>query len=515
MDAPVDRLLSLVDQPAVDEPAQRPRDCRLVPVVHRQVRMLPVAEDPQPLKLFGHHPDEALRVGAAGSSHVGERHLPLPRAELAVDLQLDGQPMAVVSRHVRRVEPRHGPRLHDEVLQDLVERGAEVNLAVRVRRTVVQNEPRFARPGPRGCVRTDRSRPTRRSSPAPPPGDWPSWETSCEADSGCLSNPPYELWIVLRGPRRRESRGGCRTAYDCPSARQRWVSEFRGSGIRDAEAQGERGGEAAPRRNEGPVGRGLRSPRLSLRGFYRRRFTAGSGRTSTVNPPWLSLTSSSLTPRKRRPSAGIASGVVCVADSEDRHGPHAPDQRSGEHARHRAARIPAARRTRRAGRVAAVGAQLDLAAGVERDAVSLTHGDARCRSTAGLPAPGSVHRLPAVWMRTWPGAGGIGGCCPRAARACEVDAPHLVRREVAPAAVGIDGDSQRVRAADVVEVTGDDLSARKHHEVLASGNLIDLAVGEARAATEVDDGHVSRRHPSDGTADAQREPRPAHIHELA
>ena len=114
--------------------------------------MLPVAEDPEPLKLFGHHADEALRVGAAGSSHVGERHLPLPRAELAIDLQLDRQPMAVVSRHVRRVEPRHGPRLHDEVLQDLVERGAEVNLAVRVRRTVVQNEARPCPHGPRGCV---------------------------------------------------------------------------------------------------------------------------------------------------------------------------------------------------------------------------------------------------------------------------------------------------------------------------------------------------------------------------
>ena len=102
--------------------------------------MLPVAEDPEPLELLGHHADEALGVGAAGAAEVRDAHLALLRPELAIDLELDRQPVAVVARDVGRVEARHRPRLHDEVLEDLVERGAEVDLAVGVRRAVVQDE---------------------------------------------------------------------------------------------------------------------------------------------------------------------------------------------------------------------------------------------------------------------------------------------------------------------------------------------------------------------------------------
>jgi hypothetical protein len=45
----------------------------------------------------------------------------------------------------RRVEASHRPRLDDEVLQDLVERRAEVDLAVGVRRAVMKDEFRGAR----------------------------------------------------------------------------------------------------------------------------------------------------------------------------------------------------------------------------------------------------------------------------------------------------------------------------------------------------------------------------------
>ena len=86
------------------------------------------------------------RVRAARAAEVGHRHLALLRAELAIHLQLDREAMAVVARNVRRVEPGHRARLDDEILEDLVERGAEVDLAVRVRRAVVQHEFRRALP---------------------------------------------------------------------------------------------------------------------------------------------------------------------------------------------------------------------------------------------------------------------------------------------------------------------------------------------------------------------------------
>ena len=47
--------------------------------VHRQVRVIPVAEHHQPLELVGHHVDEALGVGAAGAAEVGHRHVALLR----------------------------------------------------------------------------------------------------------------------------------------------------------------------------------------------------------------------------------------------------------------------------------------------------------------------------------------------------------------------------------------------------------------------------------------------------
>ncbi len=65
-------------------------------------------------------------------------------AVLLLDLQLDRQAVAVPAGDVRRVVAVHRARLHDEVFQDLVDRVADVNLAVRVRRAVVQHEARPA-----------------------------------------------------------------------------------------------------------------------------------------------------------------------------------------------------------------------------------------------------------------------------------------------------------------------------------------------------------------------------------
>ena len=144
VDAPVHRLLAFVDEILRDEAAERARDRRLVLEVHRQVRRVPGAEDAEALELLAHRADEALRVRAARAAEIGDRHLTLLRTELAIDLQLDRQPVAVVADDVRRVEAGHRSRLDDELLQDLVHRRAHVDVAVGVRRAVVQHELRRA-----------------------------------------------------------------------------------------------------------------------------------------------------------------------------------------------------------------------------------------------------------------------------------------------------------------------------------------------------------------------------------
>ena len=144
VDAPVHRLLALVDQALLDELPEAARDRRLVLEVHRQVGRVPRGEDAEALELLGHRADVALGVGAAGAAEIRDRHPALLRAELAIDLQLDRQAVAVVADDVGGVEPGHRARFDDQLLQNLVERRAHVDVAVGVRRTVVQHELRRA-----------------------------------------------------------------------------------------------------------------------------------------------------------------------------------------------------------------------------------------------------------------------------------------------------------------------------------------------------------------------------------
>jgi hypothetical protein len=50
--------------------------------------------------------------------------------------------VAIPARHVGRIEAGERARLDDDVLQDLVDRGADMDVAVRIRRAVVQHEAR-------------------------------------------------------------------------------------------------------------------------------------------------------------------------------------------------------------------------------------------------------------------------------------------------------------------------------------------------------------------------------------
>ena len=87
------------------------------------------------------HP--VLRVGAAfGAEGLGV-DLVLVLALLAVfflDLPFDRKPVAVPARNVRRVTPKQRLRADDHVFQHVVERVADVHVAVRVGRAIVKDE---------------------------------------------------------------------------------------------------------------------------------------------------------------------------------------------------------------------------------------------------------------------------------------------------------------------------------------------------------------------------------------
>ena len=156
----MNRLSPVIDRSRAEELAERFDDHRFVLAVDRSVDRLavgallallglvegPVPENAEAPELLPLDPDEPLRVLPAAPALL-ERWEPRPGvAQIEIDAVLDRQTVAVPSRHVGNVESHHHAGLHDEVLQDLVERLAEMDVVVGVGRPVVQDEDRPAAP---------------------------------------------------------------------------------------------------------------------------------------------------------------------------------------------------------------------------------------------------------------------------------------------------------------------------------------------------------------------------------
>src|SRR5690606_21699312 len=89
--------------------------------------------------------DLRLRVLAALLPELDRIELHPDLAVLLLDRDLDRQAVAVPARHVGRVEAREVLRLDDDVLEDLVDRMAQVDRAIGIRWSVVQHEQRPSR----------------------------------------------------------------------------------------------------------------------------------------------------------------------------------------------------------------------------------------------------------------------------------------------------------------------------------------------------------------------------------
>src|SRR5262249_61326304 len=81
--------------------------------------------------------------GAALAAEFDDRHRVLVLAlgaVLLLDLPLDRQPMAVPARHVIRIVAEHLLASRHHVLEDLVERMADMDVTVGVARAVAEDE---------------------------------------------------------------------------------------------------------------------------------------------------------------------------------------------------------------------------------------------------------------------------------------------------------------------------------------------------------------------------------------
>ena len=151
---PHDRLRAAVELVGHRETHDLAGDLRLRRESHGRIGMLPVAFDAEALELLALHVDPFLGEGAALAAELDDRHRVLVLAASAIgllDLPLDRQAVAVPAGHVVGILAEHPLRAHDEVLEDLVEGVADMDVAVGVGRAVVQDEarpplPRLAQP---------------------------------------------------------------------------------------------------------------------------------------------------------------------------------------------------------------------------------------------------------------------------------------------------------------------------------------------------------------------------------
>jgi len=137
---PVHRLGTLVQMTRLHDAPQGADDVRFLLEVHGEIGILPVAQHQQPLEIGLLFFNLAAGIVTAGLAELCGAHF-LPRlAHLFLHLQLDGQAMAIPTGHVRGVVAVQSTALDDNVLEHLVHRMADVDVAIGIGRAVVENE---------------------------------------------------------------------------------------------------------------------------------------------------------------------------------------------------------------------------------------------------------------------------------------------------------------------------------------------------------------------------------------
>src|SRR5437867_7971089 len=112
IDAPIDRLAAAIDVTLLHEIEKGACDGGLVFRTHCQIGIVPPPENPEPLEISLVLLDVARGELPAELSKLRGRHLPFS-TQLFFHLRLNREPMAIPSRHVRSVMPRHALGLDD------------------------------------------------------------------------------------------------------------------------------------------------------------------------------------------------------------------------------------------------------------------------------------------------------------------------------------------------------------------------------------------------------------------
>ena len=142
---PHDRLGTAIQLAALGKLQQFRNNGRFRLEIHGEIRLFPIRADAQPLQLFALHVHPMLGIGAAFGAEFHRRHIVLVQLFRAIGffhLPFDGQAVAIPTGDIGRILAQQRLRAHHRILQDMVERVADVHVAVGIGRAIMENELR-------------------------------------------------------------------------------------------------------------------------------------------------------------------------------------------------------------------------------------------------------------------------------------------------------------------------------------------------------------------------------------
>ena len=139
---PVHGLQTAIDIAFFEDFTERANFVGFIGKVHGLVRIVPFAQNAQAHEVNFLAFDLLACIGAGFFLHFARgQTTPVNR----LDFIFNRHTVTIPPRHIRRVKSRHGFGLDNNVFEDFIDCVTDVNVAVGIRRTIVQNEFRTTR----------------------------------------------------------------------------------------------------------------------------------------------------------------------------------------------------------------------------------------------------------------------------------------------------------------------------------------------------------------------------------